>query len=409
MPECDGYEATTRLRRSQNAEVRALPVIALTASAIKGDRERALAAGMNDYLSKPVKRAALESMLTRWLFDASARQALSKYLANPAPGAEGSRASETESRRSSFSLSDEGISDLTTAKMVVSGSSWSNSSARGAGERASDNTSSKPSQSTTTTSNLRKRSSASPQGDYFPPVSPTLSPDAPTTNEDHNIETLMQEAAALDAPSVQVAGGSVESVAKGLLGALERSGTANTAALAAALLPRRGSHEGVPSNEERRYAKRPAPSPRAHSHHGSASPSTSTPMVTFQSSSGMSSGGPTSSKMSGRDHASRSRSGSQASAASASSPNSRPTRPGGLMRRSSRNQAGMGRDLQQELFNAADGSSEARKLAITETITPPEEEPPNLELDDDDDDDDMADGEGKEDEDDGGDNTPMAT
>lgn len=79
------------------------------------------------------------------------------------------------------------------------------------------------------------------------------------------------------------------------------------------------------------------------------------------------------------------------------------------MRRSSRNQAGMGRDLQQELFNAADGSSEARKLAITETITPPEEEPPNLELDDDDDDDDMADGEGKEDEDDGGDNTPMAT
>lgn len=79
------------------------------------------------------------------------------------------------------------------------------------------------------------------------------------------------------------------------------------------------------------------------------------------------------------------------------------------MRRSSRNQAGMGRDLQQELFNAADGSSEARKLAITETITPPEEEPPNLELDEEGEDDEMADGEKeKGEEDDGGETTPLA-
>lgn len=399
MPECDGYEATTRLRRSQNPEVRALPVIALTASAIKGDRERALAAGMNDYLSKPVKRAALESMLTRWLFDASARQALSKYLATPQAGAGARRSSDTESRRSSFSLSDDGIADLTTAKMVVSGSSWSTASGQDTGRTGSIHS------AKGATSTHLKRTSASQQGDYFPPVSPETSPNVPTTSEDHHIETLMQEAAALDAPS-QAAADSSGSVAKGLLGALERSGTANTAALAAALLPRRGSHEGVPSNEARRYAKRPAPSPRAHSHHGSASPASSSPMVTFQSSSGMSSG-PSSSKMSNRDRGSRSRSGSQASAASAASPNSRPSRPG-LMRRSSRNQAGMGRDLQQELFNAADGSSEARKLAITETITPPEEEPPNLDLEQDSGDDVMADGEEKEDEDDGGEITPMA-
>jgi PAS domain S-box-containing protein len=80
MPECDGYQATKVIRRSQNVDIRILPIIALTASAIKGDRERALNAGMVDYLSKPVKRSALESTLCKWLFDDDARQELAKYL-----------------------------------------------------------------------------------------------------------------------------------------------------------------------------------------------------------------------------------------------------------------------------------------------------------------------------------------
>lgn len=83
MPEMDGYEATTRLRQSPSVEIRSIPIVAMTASAIRGDREKCLAAGMSDYLSKPVKSKALESMLVKWLFDQATRQSLSKYFALP--------------------------------------------------------------------------------------------------------------------------------------------------------------------------------------------------------------------------------------------------------------------------------------------------------------------------------------
>ncbi|GAC75145.1 WD40 repeat protein [Moesziomyces antarcticus T-34] len=86
MPNCDGYEATKRLRKSESVDIRTTPIIAMTASAIRGDREKCLAAGMSDYLSKPVKSAALESTLVKWLFDPSTRQSLSKYVAPPVQG-----------------------------------------------------------------------------------------------------------------------------------------------------------------------------------------------------------------------------------------------------------------------------------------------------------------------------------
>lgn len=68
MPIMDGYTAT-RMRRSREAEGRAsrIAIVAMTANAMAGDREKCLAAGMDEYLSKPLNRGLLEQTLRRWL------------------------------------------------------------------------------------------------------------------------------------------------------------------------------------------------------------------------------------------------------------------------------------------------------------------------------------------------------
>ena len=65
MPEMDGVNATRRIRQLPG-EVRDIPIIALTANAMKGDRELYLEAGMSDYLAKPIKPTQLKSMLAKW-------------------------------------------------------------------------------------------------------------------------------------------------------------------------------------------------------------------------------------------------------------------------------------------------------------------------------------------------------
>jgi two-component system, sensor histidine kinase and response regulator len=68
MPEMDGYQATAEIRRLQNAgQLPAFPIIALTANAIEGDREKCLIAGMDDYLAKPFKAEALLRVVKSWV------------------------------------------------------------------------------------------------------------------------------------------------------------------------------------------------------------------------------------------------------------------------------------------------------------------------------------------------------
>jgi CheY-like chemotaxis protein len=64
MPEMDGYEATRCIRKNGNNNI---PIIAMTANAMKGDRELCLDAGMNDYITKPIKRDIVFQVLEKWL------------------------------------------------------------------------------------------------------------------------------------------------------------------------------------------------------------------------------------------------------------------------------------------------------------------------------------------------------
>ncbi len=64
MPELDGYEATRQIRLAEPC--RHTPIIAMTANTLEGDSEKCLAAGMNDYLDKPILLQALAAVLLKW-------------------------------------------------------------------------------------------------------------------------------------------------------------------------------------------------------------------------------------------------------------------------------------------------------------------------------------------------------
>ena len=67
MPEMDGFQATAAIRAAEIDGQHRLPIIAMTANAMQGDREVCLAAGMDDYMTKPVSAEHLQSIVARWL------------------------------------------------------------------------------------------------------------------------------------------------------------------------------------------------------------------------------------------------------------------------------------------------------------------------------------------------------
>jgi len=66
MPEMDGFEATRALREIEKGTGKHMPIVAMTAHAMKGDREKCLAAGMDDYLTKPIRSAQLFKLLEHY-------------------------------------------------------------------------------------------------------------------------------------------------------------------------------------------------------------------------------------------------------------------------------------------------------------------------------------------------------
>ena len=74
MPVMDGFEATEIIRQMDDGEKKDIPIIAITANAMTGDKEKCLAVGMNDYLTKPIKKDALAETIHRW-FHLSSKEA----------------------------------------------------------------------------------------------------------------------------------------------------------------------------------------------------------------------------------------------------------------------------------------------------------------------------------------------
>ena len=114
MPVLDGYEATQAIRKDPDPNVREVLIIAMTASAIRGDREKCLNAGMNDYLAKPVRQAALKSMLNEYIHNPQAAiQRAAAETMDAEVKTNGDAKTNGHSRRPPFVSKKSGLSNTT--------------------------------------------------------------------------------------------------------------------------------------------------------------------------------------------------------------------------------------------------------------------------------------------------------
>ncbi len=111
MPEMDGYQATAAIREFEQSQAdnKKIPIVALTANAVDGDREKCLAAGMDDYLSKPFTHADLGSMLAKWLPSLVVSSAASDTPDTPAT---------TQNGNPAASANTEAVADKTLASLT---------------------------------------------------------------------------------------------------------------------------------------------------------------------------------------------------------------------------------------------------------------------------------------------------
>ncbi len=99
MPGMDGFVATARIREQEQARGGHIPIVAMTANALVGDREHCLAMGMDDYISKPISRQGLWATLSRWTQNSGAESARAAPLSQAPADAAGSEEMAVDVRR----------------------------------------------------------------------------------------------------------------------------------------------------------------------------------------------------------------------------------------------------------------------------------------------------------------------